>query len=440
MKITIIGTGYVGLVSGACFADLGNDVLCLDLNEDKVKLLNAGGIPIYEPGLETLVRRNSAAGRLRFTTDVAESVRHGTVQFIAVGTPSDQDGSADLKYVMSAARNIGRQMNDYRVIVDKSTVPVGTAERVSAVIEDELKVRGAKVPFSVVSNPEFLKEGAAVEDFMRPDRIVIGSGDDKAVQIMRQLYAPINRNHDRLLVMDTRSAELTKYAANAMLATRISFMNELANLSEKLGANIENVRLGIGSDPRIGYHFLYAGCGYGGSCFPKDIEALQHTAGEYGMQMTIVDAVQKVNRTQKQRLLDKVRIRFGEHLDGRTFAVWGLSFKPNTDDMREAPSRVVINGLLTRGAKVHAYDPVAVAEARRLYASEPAVKFSDAPLDALDGADALVIVTEWKEFRSPDFEEIKRRLKQPVVIDGRNLYDSPMVRDLGIEYLSVGRP
>jgi UDPglucose 6-dehydrogenase len=440
VKITIIGTGYVGLVSGACFADLGNDVLCLDLNEDKVKLLNAGGIPIYEPGLETLVRRNSAAGRLRFTTDVAESVRHGTVQFIAVGTPSDQDGSADLKYVMSAARNIGRQMNEYRVIVDKSTVPVGTAERVSAVIEDELKSRGAKVPFSVVSNPEFLKEGAAVEDFMRPDRIVIGSGDDKAVQIMRQLYAPINRNHDRLLVMDTRSAELTKYAANAMLATRISFMNELANLSEKLGANIENVRLGIGSDPRIGYHFLYAGCGYGGSCFPKDIQALQHTAGEYGMQMTIVDAVEKVNRTQKQRILDKVRMRFGEHLDGRTFAVWGLSFKPNTDDMREAPSRVVINGLLTRGAKVHAYDPVAVAEARRLYASEPAVKFSDALLDALDGADALVIVTEWKEFRSPDFEEIKRRLKQPVVIDGRNLYDSPMIRDLGIEYLSVGRP
>ena len=440
MKITIIGTGYVGLVSGACFADLGNDVLCLDLNEDKVKLLNAGGIPIYEPGLETLVRRNAAAGRLRFTTDVAESVRHGTVQFIAVGTPPDQDGSADLKHVMSAARNIGRHMNDYRVIVDKSTVPVGTAERVSAVIEDELKVRGAKVPFSAVSNPEFLKEGAAVEDFMRPDRIVIGSDDDKAVQIMRQLYAPINRNHDRLLVMDTRSAELTKYAANAMLATRISFMNELANLSEKLGANIENVRLGIGSDPRIGYHFLYAGCGYGGSCFPKDIEALQHTAGEYGMQMTIVDAVQKVNRAQKQRILDKVRMRFGEHLDGRTFAVWGLSFKPNTDDMREAPSRVVINGLLTRGAKVHAYDPVAVAEARRLYASEPSVKFSDAPLDALDGADALVIVTEWKEFRSPDFEEIKRRLKQPVVIDGRNLYDSPMVRDLGIEYLSVGRP
>jgi UDPglucose 6-dehydrogenase len=440
VKITIVGTGYVGLVSGACFADLGNDVLCLDLDQDKVRLLNAGGIPIYEPGLETLVRRNAAAGRLRFTTDIVESVRHGTVQFITVGTPPDQDGSADLRYVLSAARNIGRNMNEYRVIVDKSTVPVGTAERVAAVIEDEMRSRGARVPFGVVSNPEFLKEGAAIEDFMRPDRIVIGSRDERAVQLMRQLYAPINRNHDRLLVMDTRSAELTKYAANAMLATRISFMNELANLAEKLGANIENVRLGIGSDPRIGYHFLYAGCGYGGSCFPKDIQALQHTAGEYGMQMTIVDAVEKVNRTQKQRILDKVRMRFGEHLDGKTFAVWGLSFKPNTDDMREAPSRVVISGLLTRGARIRAYDPVALHEARRLYSGEPQVGFSDSLLGVLDGAEALVIVTEWKEFRSPDFDEIKRRLNQPVIVDGRNLYDPAMMRDAGIEYLSVGRP
>lgn len=440
MRITIVGTGYVGLVSGACLADLGNDVLCLDLDQDKVRLLNAGGIPIYEPGLEALVRRNAAAGRLRFTSDIAESVRHGTVQFISVGTPPDQDGSADLRYVLSAARNIGRNMNEYRVIVDKSTVPVGTAERVAAVIEDELRSRGARVPFSVVSNPEFLKEGAAIEDFMRPDRIVIGSSDDRAVQLMRQLYAPINRNHDRLMVMDTRSAELTKYAANAMLATRISFMNELANLAEKLGANIENVRLGIGSDPRIGYHFLYAGCGYGGSCFPKDIQALQHTAGEYGMQMTIVDAVEKVNRTQKQRILDKVRMRFGEHLDGKTFAVWGLSFKPNTDDMREAPSRVVINGLLARGARIRAYDPVALNEARRLYSGEPQVAFSESLLGALDGAEALVIVTEWKEFRSPDFDEIRRRLIQPVIVDGRNLYDPAMMRDAGIEYLSVGRP
>jgi UDPglucose 6-dehydrogenase len=440
VKITIIGSGYVGLVSGACFADLGNDVLCLDVDAAKIRVLSDGGIPIYEPGLETLVRRNAEAGRLRFTTDVAESVAHGLLQFIAVGTPPDQDGSADLRYVLTAARNIGRHMDEYRVIVNKSTVPVGTAERVRAVVEEELKTRDRRIEFGVVSNPEFLKEGAAVEDFMRPDRIVVGAGDDASVRLMRQLYAPINRNHDRMLVMDTRSAELTKYAANAMLATRISFMNELANLAEKLGANIENVRLGIGSDPRIGYHFLYAGCGYGGSCFPKDIQALQHTAGEYGTQLTIVDSVEKVNRTQKQRLLDKVRMRFGEHLDGRKFALWGLSFKPNTDDMREAPSRVVINGLLTRGAKIAAYDPVAMVEARRLFAQEPAVSLVDSPLAALDGADALVIVTEWKEFRSPDFHEIKRRLRQPVVFDGRNLYDPLILRETGIEYFSVGRP
>ncbi|MGH8677126.1 MAG: UDP-glucose dehydrogenase family protein [Burkholderiales bacterium] len=440
MKITIIGTGYVGLVSGACFAELGNDVVCLDVDETKVTLLKQGGIPIYEPGLEPLVKRNVAAGRLRFTTDIEESVAHGAVQFIAVGTPSDQDGSADLRYVLAAARNIGRYMTQYRVVVDKSTVPVGTAERVQAVIQDELNSHGKDLAFSVVSNPEFLKEGAALEDFMRPDRIVVGSSDQQAVRIMRQLYAPINRNHDRLLVMDTRSAELTKYAANAMLATRISFMNEIANLAEKLGGNIENVRLGIGSDPRIGYHFLYAGSGYGGSCFPKDIQALQHTAGEYGMQLTIIDAVEKVNRTQKQRILDKIRMRFGEHLDSRRFALWGLAFKPNTDDMREAPSRVVINGLLTRGAKITAYDPVAMNQARRQYANEKNVGFANSPVEALDGADALVIVTEWQEFRSPDFDAIKSRLRQPVIIDGRNLYDPVMVRDLGIEYISVGRP
>jgi UDPglucose 6-dehydrogenase len=440
VRITIIGSGYVGLVSGACFADLGNDVLCLDVDAAKVKLLGEGRTPIYEPGLEALIQRNAQAGRLRFTTDVAESVAHGLLQFISVGTPPDQDGSADLRYVMTAARSIGRYMDDYRVIVNKSTVPVGTAERVRAVVDEELGLRGKKIAFGVVSNPEFLKEGAAVEDFMRPDRIVIGAGDERSVRLMRQLYSSINRNHDRMLVMDTRSAELTKYAANAMLATRISFMNELANLAEKLGANIENVRLGIGSDPRIGYHFLYAGCGYGGSCFPKDIQALQHTAGEYGAQLTIIDSVEKVNRTQKQRLLDKMRIRFGEHLDGRKFALWGLSFKPNTDDMREAPSRVVINALLTRGAKISAYDPVAIPEARQVFANEPGVLFADSPLAALDGADALVIVTEWKEFRSPDFDEIKRRLRQPVLFDGRNLYDPATVRDSGIEYFSVGRP
>jgi UDPglucose 6-dehydrogenase len=440
MKITIIGTGYVGLVSGACLADLGHEVVCLDVDSAKIKLLNDGGVPIYEPGLEGLIRHNTAAGRLRFSVDVDESVAHGAVQFIAVGTPPDQDGSADLRYVLTAARNIGKRMNEYRVIVNKSTVPVGTAERVRAVIEETLKTRGKDIPFSVVSNPEFLKEGAAVGDFMRPDRIVIGTADERAIRVMRQLYAPINRNHDRLMVMDTRSAELTKYAANAMLATRISFMNELANLAEKLGANVENVRLGIGSDPRIGYHFLYAGCGYGGSCFPKDIQALQHTAGEYGMQLTIVDAVEKVNRTQKQRLLDKVRLRFGEHLDGRRFALWGLSFKPNTDDMREAPSRVIVNGLLSRGATVRAYDPVAMKEAQRLFEHEPAVSFSDTPMGALDHADALVIATEWKEFRALDFEDIKRRLREPVVFDGRNLYDPLIAKDAGIEYFSIGRP
>ena len=440
MKITIIGSGYVGLVSGACFADLGNDVVCLDTDEKKIALLRGGGIPIYEPGLQQLVTHNVAAGRLRFTTDVEEGVAHGAVQFIAVGTPSDRDGSADMRYVITAARSIGRSMGEYRVVVNKSTVPVGTSERVRAAIAEELRSRGLDLPFSVVSNPEFLKEGAAVGDFMRPDRIVVGSSDERSTQIMRQIYAPILRNHDRILVMDPRSAELTKYAANAMLATRISFMNELANLSEKLGANIESVRRGIGSDQRIGYDFLYAGVGYGGSCFPKDIQALQHTAGEYGMQLTIVDSVEKANRTQKQRLLEKVRGRFGEQLDGRRFAVWGLSFKPNTDDMREAPSRVVINGLLARGASITAYDPVAMDEARKIFANEPAVCFATSTVGALDGADALIIVTEWKEFRSPDFDDMKKRLKSPVVFDGRNLYDPVVMREAGIEYFSMGRP
>jgi UDPglucose 6-dehydrogenase len=440
VKITIIGSGYVGLVSGACFADLGNDVVCVDVDEKKIAQLRGGTIPIYEPGLQQLVSHNVAAGRLRFTTDVDESVTHGAVQFIAVGTPSDQDGSADMRYVIAAARSIGRSMPEYRVVVNKSTVPVGTSERVRAAIAEELKKRGVDLEFSVVSNPEFLKEGAAVDDFMRPDRIVVGSSDERATQIMRQLYAPLSRNHDRIFVMDPRSAELTKYAANAMLATRISFMNELANLAEKLGANIESVRQGIGSDQRIGYHFLYAGVGYGGSCFPKDIQALQHTAGEYGVQMTIVDSVEKANRTQKQRLLEKVRGRFGEQLDGRHFAVWGLSFKPNTDDMREAPSRVVINGLLARGASITAYDPVAMDEGKRVFAKEPGVRFASSTVGALDGADALIIVTEWKEFRSPDFADMKKRLKAPIIFDGRNLYDPAMMREAGIEYFSMGRP
>ena len=439
MKISIIGTGYVGLVSGACFADLGNNVVCLDLDAAKIAKLGAGEIPIYEPGLEAMVRHNMAAGRLRFTTDVQASVAHGTVQFIAVGTPPGEDGSADLKHVLAAARDLGRYMSDYRVVVDKSTVPVGTAERVRKVIAEELARRGAQVDFSVVSNPEFLKEGAAVEDFMRPDRIIVGADDARAVEIMRSIYAAIQRNHDRLIVMDVRSAELTKYAANAMLATRISFMNEIANLAEGLGADIEQVRLGIGSDARIGYHFLYAGCGYGGSCFPKDLAALSRMATEQGGRLRMLDAVSEVNKAQKQRLIDKVTHRFGGDLRGMRFALWGLAFKPNTDDMREAPSAAVIAGLLDRGASVCAYDPAAMPEARRIYAGDPRVAFADGPLGALDGADALIIVTEWKEFRSPDFDEIKKRLKQPVVFDGRNLYEPALVRIFGLEYHAIGR-
>lgn len=439
MKISIIGTGYVGLVSGACFADLGNNVVCVDIDAAKVAKLDAGEIPIYEPGLEAIVRRNMAAGRLRFTTDVQASVAHGTVQFIAVGTPPGEDGSADLKHVLAAARDLGRHMKEYRVVVDKSTVPVGTAERVRKVIVEELAKRGVEVDFSVVSNPEFLKEGAAVEDFMRPDRIIVGADDARAVEIMRSIYAAIQRNHDRLIVMDVRSAELTKYAANAMLATRISFMNEIANLAERLGADIEHVRLGIGSDARIGYHFLYAGCGYGGSCFPKDLAALSRMAGEQGGRLRMLDAVSEVNKAQKQRLIDKVTHRFGGDLRGMRFALWGLAFKPNTADMREAPSVAVIAGLLDQGASIRAYDPAAMPEATRLYAGDSRVTFADGPLGALDGADALIIVTEWKEFRSPDFDEIKKRLKQPVVFDGRNLYEPALVRIFGLEYHAIGR-
>jgi UDPglucose 6-dehydrogenase len=439
VKVTIVGTGYVGLVQGACLADLGNDVVCLDLDRSKIALLNAGGIPIYEPGLEQLVRQNVQAGRLQFTTDVEASVRHGQMQFIAVGTPPEEDGSADLRHVVAAAGNIGRYMSDYKVVVDKSTVPVGTADLVREAIQGQLQARGLTLPFSVVSNPEFLKEGAALEDFMKPDRIVVGADDERAIQLLRALYAPLQRNHERMLVMDVKSAELTKYAANAMLATRISFMNELANLAEKLGANIEHVRQGLGSDPRIGYHFLYPGTGYGGSCFPKDVKALQRTAEQYGMPLTILRAVEEVNEAQKSVLLRKLTMRLGERLDGRRFALWGLAFKPNTDDMREAPSRVVIEGILSRGGSVSAYDPVAVEEARRLYAGEQRVSFADAPLKALDGADALIIVTEWKEFRSPDFAQLKSRLRQPLVFDGRNLYDPRTVSEAGLEYFSIGR-
>ncbi len=440
MKVSIIGTGYVGLVTGACLADVGNHVLCLDVDERKIAMLLRGELPIYEPGLREVVLANAAAGRLSFTTDPAQAARHGRVQMIAVGTPPGEDGSADLQYVLAAARSIANHMDGPRVIVDKSTVPVGTADKVRAEVARTLAARGASIPFSVVSNPEFLKEGAAVEDFMRPDRIVIGADDPSAVEAMRELYAPFQRSHERLQVMDVRSAELTKYAANAMLATRISFMNELALLAERLGADIEHVRKGIGSDPRIGYHFLYPGAGYGGSCFPKDVTALLRTAQESGIELKVVGAVEEANERQKGVLVAKIVRRFGENLSGRRIALWGLAFKPNTDDMREAPSRVIIDGLLARGATVTAFDPVAMPEARHIYASEPRVAFAEEALEAAGGADALAIVTEWKAFRSPDFDELRRRLATPVIFDGRNLYEPAAVRALGFEYFPIGRP
>ena len=439
MKITVIGTGYVGLVTGTCLAEMGNHVLCLDVDAAKIRILEEGGIPIHEPGLLEMVTRNRAAGRLQFTTDIVAAVNHGTMQFIGVGTPPDEDGSADLKHVLEAARNLGRHMTDYKVVIDKSTVPVGTADRVREAIADELKRRGVALDFAVVSNPEFLKEGAAVEDFMRPDRIIIGADDERAILLMRAVYSPFIRNHERLVVMDLRSAEFTKYAANSMLATRISFMNELALLAEKVGADIELVRKGIGSDPRIGYHFLYAGAGYGGSCFPKDVKALISTAHAAGVELQVLKAVESANERQKHVLVDKVVARFGDDLKGRQFAVWGLSFKPNTDDMREAPSRVIISELARRGAKLRAYDPVAMPEARRVLEGVPGLAFVDSPAAALEGADALVIITEWKEFKSPDFEGIKAQLKQPVIIDGRNLYDPQLMNAMAIEYHGIGR-
>lgn len=439
MKITVIGSGYVGLVSGACLAELGNDVLCLDVDPRKIEILNNGGVPIYEPGLEDVIKRNVIAGRLRFTTDVAASVAHGLVQMIAVGTPSGEDGSADLQYVIAAARAIGRGMTEYKVIVDKSTVPVGTADKVKLAVQEELNKRGMETDFSVVSNPEFLKEGAAIDDFNRPDRIVIGAEDEQGINVMREMYAPFQRNHDRLMVMDIKSAELTKYAANAMLATRISFMNELANLAEKVGADIEYVRKGIGSDQRIGYHFLYAGCGYGGSCFPKDVRALQRTGEEYGLPLKVLEAVESVNDAQKSVLLNKITKRFGDNLKGKHFALWGLAFKPGTDDMREATSRVVMEGLWSRGATVTAYDPVAMKETQHIYGDRADLSYAENSKDALQNADALIIVTEWKAFKSPDFSVIKARLKTPVIFDGRNLFEPAGVAAHGIEYHGIGR-
>ncbi len=440
MRISIIGTGYVGLVTGACLAQVGNQVLCLDTDAAKIDILNKGGIPIHEPGLEDLVVANRKSGRLTFTTDPEEASRHGQVQFIAVGTPPGEDGSADLSYAIAAARNIGRYMDDYKVIVDKSTVPVGTADQVRDAVAEELAQRELDLPFAVVSNPEFLKEGAAVSDFQKPDRIIVGGDDERALEIMRRIYAPFNRNHDRLITMDARSAELTKYAANAMLATRISFMNELANLAEHLGADIEQVRQGIGSDPRIGFHFLYPGCGYGGSCFPKDVKALIRTARqtpEGGL--SILEAVEAVNEKQKSRLAAKIRARLGADLSGRHFAIWGLAFKPRTDDMREASSLVLIRELLSAGATLTAFDPAALDTAQAELAGTEGIRFVDSADDALADADALVIVTEWNEFRSPDFELIRSSLKQPLIFDGRNLFEPEDMQAMGFEYHPFGR-
>jgi UDPglucose 6-dehydrogenase len=453
MNITVIGTGYVGLVTGTCLADIGNDVLCLDLDPDKIEMLNAGRVPIHEPGLQVLVERNRAAGRLRFTTDVAQSVAHAQVQLVAVGTPPDEDGSADMRHVLAAAQGIGQHMQSYKLVVNKSTVPVGTGERVRAVIARALELRGApasQLAFSVASNPEFLKEGAAVDDFMRPERIIIGTEPGplgaNARDLLDQIYRPFNRNHDRALHMDVKAAEFTKYAANAMLATRISFMNELANLADRVGVDIEQVRKGIGSDPRIGYSFLYAGTGYGGSCFPKDVQALIRTAAASGQRLRVLEAVEAVNTAQKNVLVDKITTCFGGDLKGATFAIWGLAFKPNTDDMREAPSRVIVRALLERGARVAAHDPVAMSEARRALAQDLAdqpglldrLSYAATAMEAAAGADALVIVTEWQAFKSPNFPALKSTLKRPLIFDGRNLYD-PAIREQGFEYHAIGR-
>ncbi len=439
MKITIFGSGYVGLVTGACFAEVGNDVLCVDVDPLKVAMLQHGEIPIHEPGLDEVVRRNDADGRLNFTIDVAKGVAHGQFQFIAVGTPPDEDGSADLQHVRAVARSIGQYLEDYRVVVNKSTVPVGTADAVRETIAGVLAERGKNIPFSVASNPEFLKEGAAVADFMRPDRIIVGCDDHRATMLLRNLYAPFNRNRDRLIEMDVRSAELTKYAANAMLATKISFMNEIANLAERLGADVEKVRVGIGADPRIGYHFIYPGAGYGGSCFPKDVKALEYTARSVNYEAALLQAVEAVNERQKTVLFTKIQRHFNHDLRGRAFALWGLAFKPGTDDMREAPSRVLLEALWREGCTVRAYDPAAMNEAWRIYGERSDLQLCDHPLDTLEGADALIIVTEWSLFRSPDFDAIRQALKQPVIFDGRNLYDPDDLQEQGFIYYAIGR-
>lgn len=442
MKLSIFGTGYVGLVSGACLAEVGHTVLCADIDAAKIATLNQGIVPIWEPGLREIVARNVAEGRLHFTTDAARAVEHAEIQIIAVGTPPAEDGSADLQHVLSVADAIGQRMDGYKVVVNKSTVPVGTMDKVQARVAQALARRGVEHAFDVVSNPEFLKEGAAVGDFLKPDRIIVGTRSQQARERMRELYEPFNRNHDRVHFMDARSAELTKYAANAMLATKISFMNELANMAERLGADIEEVRKGIGADPRIGYHFIYPGCGYGGSCFPKDVRALERTAAEIGYDAQLLRAVEAVNNRQKHTLFDKLAAHFGgaQALAGRTIAVWGLSFKPNTDDMREAPSRTLMESLWQAGAQVRAFDPVAMEEAARSYAGRTGLALAADKYAALEGADALVVCTEWQAFRSPDFDEMARRLKSKVLVDGRNIYSPEKLRADGWSYYPVGRP
>lgn len=439
MRITVHGTGYVGLVTGACLAEVGNHVTCVDIDEDKVARLKRGQIPIYEPGLAEIVSRNFAAGRLAFTTDVALGVRHGTFQFIAVGTPKDEDGSADLRHVLTVARAIAAGMDDYKLIVTKSTVPVGTADKVRQAVDEVLARRTSPPPFDVVSNPEFLKEGAAVGDFMKPDRIIVGSESERATELLRALYEPFSRNRDKLLVMDVRSAELTKYAANAMLATKISFMNELANLAELCGADIEQVRIGIGSDPRIGFEFIYPGCGYGGSCFPKDVSALVRSAGEHRFDMQLVGAVEAVNDRQKRVLFAKIEKFFDGNLRGRTVALWGLAFKPNTDDMREASSNVLMQQIWEAGGRVRAYDPKAQDEARRIHGERPDLVYCNTAYEAVEGADVLAVVTEWQEFRSPDFDVLREKLAARAIFDGRNIYDPLMVHRQGLRYFGIGR-
>jgi UDPglucose 6-dehydrogenase len=439
MRLTIFGSGYVGLVTGACLAEVGNNVLCVDVDERKVEMLKRGESPIYEPGLDELLRKNLAAGRLSFTTDAVEGVKHGLFQFIAVGTPPDEDGSADLKYVLAVAETIGKHIDEYRVVVTKSTVPVGTADKVKAKIGSTLQARGAQAEFDVVSNPEFLKEGAAINDFMKPDRIVVGTDNPRTAELLKALYDPFTRNRERMIVMDVRSSELTKYAANAMLATKISFMNELANLAERMGADIEKVRQGIGSDPRIGYHFIYPGMGYGGSCFPKDVQALSRSAADHKFNAELLNAVEAVNKHQKMVLFEKMRAVFNDDLAGKTIALWGLAFKPNTDDMREAPSRTLLESLWAAGAKVRAYDPVAHDEVRRIYGERPDLTLAKSATEALEGADALAIATEWQEFRSPDFDVMASQLGNKVIFDGRNLYDPSFVKRFGLKYYAIGR-